>query len=81
MLRFSGDARNRMRLWRVTREEVEQVLADPDLRTPSIRDRWNAWKLVDGRWLRVTHVTEGPDTVVVTVTAMQHGPREGDSAD
>jgi hypothetical protein len=81
MLRFSGHARNRMRPWRVTGEEVEQVLADPDTRTPSVRGRSNAWKLLGGRWLRVIHVADGPDVIVVTVTAMQRGPRKDEGAD
>lgn len=81
MLRFSGHARNRMRLWQVTREEVERVLAGPDARTPSVHGRQNAWKQLGGRWLRVTHVAEGTEVVVVTVTAMQRGPREDEGAD
>ena len=71
---FSRHARNRMRFWHVTKEQVIAILGNPDQTTPSRKRRQNAWKKTGKDWIRVTHVVEGAATVVITVTVTPRGP-------
>lgn len=73
-IHFSRHSRNRMRFWRVTQNDVIAVLNDPDQVTPSRKGRQNAWKRTVKQWMRVTYISEGARTVVVTVTIKPRGP-------
>ena len=54
--------------WRLVSEgEVLSVLDAPNHLEQSIDQRWNAYKLVGGRLLKVTYANEGSDVVVITV--------------
>jgi len=63
-----------MRFWHVSQNEVIAVLNDPDQVTSSRKGRLNAWKRTGKQWVRVTYISEGARTVVVTVTARPRGP-------
>jgi hypothetical protein len=56
-----------MKWRRVSEVEVMSVLDAPDRVEVSIDDRTNAYKLVDGRLLKVTYVEQAEDIVVITV--------------
>ncbi len=73
-IHFSRHSRNRMRFWHVSQNEVIAVLNDPDQVTSSRKGRLNAWKRTGKQWVRVTYISEGARTVVVTVTARPRGP-------
>ena len=64
---FSRHARRQMKWRRVSEVEVMSVLDAPDRVEVSIDDRTNAYKLVDGRLLKVTYVEQAEDIVVITV--------------
>lgn len=73
-VRLTRHARNRLRLWHLADDVIIDAIASPDIVTPSVRGRGNAWKLSDGRWIRVTFIDEGAEIVVVTVTIRRRGP-------
>ena len=80
-LRFTRHARNRMRRYAVTAEDVETVLLQPLLLMSTEKGRTNAWcspteALREGgyAWLRVTFIEEAGRTVVITVTPRRRGP-------
>ena len=66
-------ARNRMRLYDITVEEVQRVLANPERVLGGAFERQHAWKRrAHGSWLRVTFKDEGTRRVVITVTPKRH---------
>jgi hypothetical protein len=73
-LYLSRHARNRMRKFSVSPEEVRQVLEDPEFRQASEKGRQNAWRKRADRYIRVTYVEETERTVVVTVTLRDRLP-------
>ncbi len=64
---FDPHAKKRMKERKVTNEEVESVLENPDYSEKSIKERYNAFKWLDGRYLRVTYKEEFKLTLVITV--------------
>ena len=58
---------------------VLDLLQNPDIVTPSIMGRENAWGWRLGRWYRVTFIREVSGRIaVITVTERRKGPQEGD---
>lgn len=66
-VRISRHARNQIRYWRLTDDDVIGALDAPDAVTPSIKGRSNAWKQTDDYLLKVTFIEERDALVVVTV--------------
>lgn len=64
---FDRHAKRRMKERRVTEEEVELVLKSPDFFENSIKQRINAFKWLNGRYLRVTYKEELDQTLIITV--------------
>ena len=67
-------ARNRMRLYRVAAEDVEEAMSHPEQVQAGAFGAQHAWKRFRDRWLRVTFKDEGPRRIVLTVTPTRHGP-------
>ena len=67
-LYFTRHARNRMRQYGITRDEVESVLESPDLTETDEGTRINSSKALPDRIVRVTHVEETNRFVIITVT-------------
>ena len=65
---YTRHARNRMRQYRITRDEVELILSAPDFLEPDEDNHLNATKVVEDRIIRVTYVEEENRTVIITVT-------------
>jgi hypothetical protein len=63
-----------MRYWKLSHEDIERALLDPDRITPSQSGRSNAWKLLDSNWLRITFIDELDKRVIITVTVRDKGP-------
>jgi hypothetical protein len=74
VIRFSRHARNRLRYWELSPDEVASALNEPDATVLDRRGRTNAWKRTSQGWLRVTYIDEGTTRVVVTVVLRQRGP-------
>ncbi len=52
----------------VTEDETEFVIKDPDSIEQSVKGRTNAFKFLNGRYLRVTFKEENDHILVITVT-------------
>ncbi|MBI4706964.1 MAG: DUF4258 domain-containing protein [Candidatus Omnitrophica bacterium] len=52
----------------VTEDETETAIKNPDSNEPSIKGRTNAFKFLNGRYLRVTYKEENNHILVITVT-------------
>jgi hypothetical protein len=76
MIILTRHARNRLRLWKLTEVDVSETLAAPDEVTSSHHGRRNAWKNLEGRWLRVTFIQEDDTITVITATIRRRGPEE-----
>ena len=76
-LRYSRHARNRLRLWRLDHDTIAEAIDRSDAVTPSVKGRQNAWKRLDGRWVRVTFIDEVAEFAVVTVTVRRGGAGGG----
>ena len=62
-------ARNRMRLYQITFEEVTKVLGQPSFVQPAEHGKRHAWGQTErGRILRVTFKEESDRCVIITVT-------------
>lgn len=61
----------------VSEDEAESAIANPDLDEPSIKGRTNAFKFVNGRYIRVTFKEESDSILVVTVTIRKKPFKEG----
>jgi len=71
-LYFTRHARNRMRLYEISQEEVRAALEHAEEVTAGAFGRQHAWKRgVHGRWLRVTFRDEPARRIVITVTPKQ----------
>jgi hypothetical protein len=78
-IRFGRHAKNalrwlRGRLEEVTPSEIIDILQHPDAVTPTEKGRLNAWRFIGPHWIRVTYITRGDRTDIVTVTAKRTGP-------
>ena len=74
---YTRHAKNRMRLHKVSAEEIEHTLAHPDFKQPSIKMRINVWKkLQDGKYLRIACREEPSRTMVISV-ARKKKPSKG----
>jgi hypothetical protein len=70
-VKVSRHAKRQMKWRKIPTEEVVAVISDLDKVEESEKSRKNAFKMVEGRWLKVTYKRDG-DTVLV-ITAMVKG--------
>ncbi|MGD0282143.1 MAG: DUF4258 domain-containing protein [Dissulfurispiraceae bacterium] len=54
-IKYDRHAKRRMKEREVTEDEVEAVIGKPDYSEPSVKGRTNAFKFLNGRYLRVTY--------------------------
>ncbi len=77
-MKLSRHARNNMRLYRISREEIEDVLAHPD-RVEAEGPRRVAYKTFPSRFgglpLKVVYVEEQGEIVVITAYPLKRGFR------
>ena len=67
IITYDRHARRRMRWRRISQEEVERVLRDPERLEPTERGRTNAFKWVGSRYLRVTFRDLESSVLVISV--------------
>jgi len=67
-IRLSRHARRRMDLYGITLEQITRTLAEPEYLVPSVKGRYNAYRKMGGRFLRVTYAEDDSHCVVVSVT-------------
>ena len=68
---LSCHAKRRIQLYEITLQDVEQTLNNPDRVVSSIKGRYNAYRRVGERFLRVIYKEDGDSYLIITVT-----PRE-----
>ncbi len=71
MIKFSRHARRQMKWRKITEEEVQKVIDDPDKSQDTIKGRKNAFKMMERRLIKVTYKPE--DSEVTVITAMVKG--------
>ena len=67
-IKYDRHAKRRMKEREVTEEEVEITIKKPEDVEPSVKGRKNAYKFMNGRFLRVTLKEESNHMLVITVT-------------
>ena len=81
-MKLSRHARNNMRLYRISREEIEETLAQPD-RVEVEGTRKVAYKTLPSRFgglpLKVVYVEEAGEIVVITAYPLKRGFRRRES--
>ena len=68
---FSRHARRQMKWRKITENEVRSAINNPDSLVNTAKERKNAFKIIDGRPLKVTYKAEN-ETITV-VTAIEKG--------
>ncbi len=68
---FSRHARRQMKWRKITEQDVKSVIDDPDKVVDTIKDRKNAFKIIDARNLKITYKQE--DERLTIITAMVKG--------
>ena len=67
-IRFDRHAKRRMKEREITEEEAEITIKNPEYTELSVKGRTNAFKFINGRFLRVTFKEESDYILVITVT-------------
>jgi len=67
-LKYARHAIRRMKERDITKNDVEIVMQNPDYIEPSVKERFNAFGFINGRYLRVTYKKEAYGILVITVT-------------
>ena len=67
-IKYDRHAKRRMKDRHVIDDEVESAIEDADFLEKSIKGRLNAFKFINGRYLRVTCKEEPDHILVITVT-------------
>jgi hypothetical protein len=73
-LKFSRHAKRQIKWRRITEKEVKDTVNNPDQLEDSIKDRKNAFKLIEGRMLKITYKIENGGIIIIT--AMVKGARK-----
>jgi hypothetical protein len=64
---FSRHAKRQMKWRKVTEMEVKLVIDDPDTVVDTIKERKNAFKLTEGRNLKITYKPENGSHTIIKV--------------
>jgi hypothetical protein len=65
-LKYSRHARRQMKWRMITEEEIITVISNPDRIEDSIKDRKNAFKMLEDRWLKITYAYVNEEIIVIT---------------
>jgi hypothetical protein len=63
---FSRHARRQMKWRKITEIEVKTVIDDPDTVADTIQGRKNAWKVTEGRIIKITYKPEDGRLTIIT---------------
>lgn len=73
-IKFSRHAKRQIKWRKISEKEVQDTVKNPDLLEASIKDRKNAFKLIEGRMLKTTYKDENGGIIIIT--AMVKGDRK-----
>jgi len=68
---FSRHAKRQMKWRKITEKEVKSAIGDPDMLIDTIKGRKNAFKIINGRHLKITYKPEV--RILTVITAMVKG--------
>lgn len=63
---FSRHARRQMKWRKITENEVRSAINEPDTLADTVKGRRNAFKIVDGRLIKVTYKPEDDSLTIIT---------------
>ncbi len=63
---FSRHAKKQMKWRRITEEEVEEVVSNPDRLEDTIKGRKNAFRLIGEKLLKITYTAENDGIIIIT---------------
>ena len=70
-MKFSRHARRQMKWRKISEDDIGEVVNTPDYIEYSISGRINAFKMIQGRLLKVTYKAE--ENEIIVITAMVKG--------
>jgi hypothetical protein len=65
-IKFSRHARRQMKWRRVSESEVQEAIHNADKLEDTVKGRKNAFKMVEGRQLKVTYLSDTEELIVIT---------------
>jgi len=65
-MKFSRHARRQMKWRKISEDDIGDVVNSPDYFEYSGHDRINAFKMIQGRLLKITYKSEGNEIIVIT---------------
>ena len=74
-IKYTRHARNRMRLHRISENEIELAIKEPAYLEPSIEGRFNSWLETSGKFLRVTYNEDENGFLVISAVRKKKGWR------
>ena len=63
---FSRHAKRQMKWRKITEKEVKSAIDNPDMSVDTIKRRKNAFKTIEGRYLKITYKAEDGELTVIT---------------
>ncbi len=75
-VKYSRHAKRRMSERGVNEEEAALTIDNPELMERSVKDRKNAYRFINGRFLRVTFKENDDHILVITVTIRKRPYKE-----
>jgi hypothetical protein len=70
-MKYSRHARRQMKWRKISEDDIEKVVTSPDYFEYSVQGRINAFKMVQGRLLKITYNPE--ENEIIVITAMVKG--------
>ena len=68
-MKFSRHARRQMKWRKISEDDVRDVVNNPDYFEYSVQNRINAFKMIQGRLLKITYKAEENEIIVITAIA------------
>ncbi len=66
-IKFDRHAKRRMKWRRISEEEVEMTIMQPDYTEDTVKNRKNSYKKINERLIKVTYIQIEEEIVVITV--------------
>ena len=70
-MKFSRHARRQMKWRKISEDDIRDVVNNPDYFEYSVQSRINAFKMIQGRLLKITYKAE--ENEIIVITAMVKG--------
>ncbi len=74
-IRFDRYAKRRLKWRKILEEEAILTISQPDYKESTIKDRYNSFKEISGRIIKVTHKETENEVYVITVMVKSKNER------